>query len=149
MSLVDEGPPDGRPWVLVHGIPGSARDFRWFTPALRLAAPSDRIVRLEMPGFGATPLQTEPDPSVEARARYVCEVVGIETVEGREGEKERGREATERSMAKVEDAEHNDTVETRKWRRWGWTTGAGKGETRAMGKSGGMARAEAGMGGAA
>ncbi len=75
MSLVDEGPPDGKAWVLVHGIPGSARDFRWFTPALRAAAPSDRIVRVEMPGFGATPLQTEPDPSVEARARYVCDVV--------------------------------------------------------------------------
>lgn len=67
-SVADEGEGDLE-FVLVHGLPGSARDFRWLTPCL----PSARRVRLEMPGFGGTPLSTAPRPSVEARARFVLE----------------------------------------------------------------------------
>ncbi len=67
-SVVDEG--EGAPeFLLVHGLPGSARDFRWLTPCL---GPSRRV-RLEMPGFGGTPRSTGPDPSVEARARFVID----------------------------------------------------------------------------
>ena len=54
--------------LLVHGIPGSARDFRWLS---HLLAEQARTIRLEMPGFGGTPLATGPSPGVEARARFV------------------------------------------------------------------------------
>ncbi|MEM9070961.1 MAG: alpha/beta fold hydrolase [Myxococcota bacterium] len=67
VSYVDEGPKDAPAVVLVHGIPGSARDFRWLTPALI----GLRGLRVEMPGFGATPLATGPGPSVEARAQFL------------------------------------------------------------------------------
>lgn len=70
-SVVDEG--EGPAFLLVHGIPGSARDFRWLSPCL--VAEGVRAIRVEMPGFGGTPLATEPSPSVEARARYVLDVM--------------------------------------------------------------------------
>lgn len=72
MSYVEEGvaTPDDPEFLLVHGIPGSARDFRWLS---HLLAEHVRTVRLEMPGFGSTPLATAPSPSVEARARFVLE----------------------------------------------------------------------------
>jgi pimeloyl-ACP methyl ester carboxylesterase len=71
-SITDEGPRDAaHTFLLVHGLPGSVRDFRWLVPPLAAAA---RVVRLEMPGFGATPLATGPSPSVEARAAFVIAV---------------------------------------------------------------------------
>lgn len=71
MSYVEEGPRDTELEVLlVHGIPGSARDFRWLS---HLLAEHARTVRIEMPGFGDTPLRTEPGASVQARARFVLE----------------------------------------------------------------------------
>lgn len=77
-SYVYDGPADRRhadapTFLLIHGLPGSARDFRWLAPVL--AAHGARVVRIEMPGFGETPLSTEPDPSVEARGRFVVDVV--------------------------------------------------------------------------
>lgn len=59
----------GPTFVLVHGLPGSSRDFRWLAPVL--ASHGAQVLRVEMPGFGETPLATEPDPSVEARGRFV------------------------------------------------------------------------------
>jgi pimeloyl-ACP methyl ester carboxylesterase len=77
-SYVYDGPADrtraeGPTFLLIHGLPGSARDFRWLAPVL--ASHGARVVRVEMPGFGETPLSTEPDPSVEARGRFVVDVV--------------------------------------------------------------------------
>lgn len=60
-------------FVLVHGLPGSARDFRWLAPVL--ASHGARVVRIEMPAFGETPLSTEPDASVEARGRFVVDAM--------------------------------------------------------------------------
>jgi pimeloyl-ACP methyl ester carboxylesterase len=52
ICVAEEGP-TGAPAVLcLHGIPGSARDFRYLGPAL---AARLRVVRLELPGFGASP----------------------------------------------------------------------------------------------
>ena len=74
-SYTDEGPRDpGIPTVVaVHGLPGSSRDFRWLGAALE---PSRRFVRLNMPGFGGTPLATMPRASLAARADWVASVVG-------------------------------------------------------------------------
>jgi pimeloyl-ACP methyl ester carboxylesterase len=77
-SYVYDGPADrsrtdAPTFLLIHGLPGSARDFRWLAPVL--ASHGARVVRIEMPGFGETPLSAEPDPSVEARGRFVVDVV--------------------------------------------------------------------------
>jgi pimeloyl-ACP methyl ester carboxylesterase len=69
-SYTDEG--EGTPIVAVHGLPGSARDFRWLAPEL---SPHARFVRVDLPGFGQTPVSTEPDPSPLGRARFVASVV--------------------------------------------------------------------------
>lgn len=69
-SIVDEGA--GPPVVLVHGLPGSVRDFRWLTPPLAAHA---RVVRFDLPGFGGTPVATGPDPSPEGRAAFVLAVI--------------------------------------------------------------------------
>ncbi|MFO0554267.1 MAG: alpha/beta hydrolase [Polyangiaceae bacterium] len=68
VSYCDEGA--GPCVVAVHGLPGSSRDFRWLAPVL---ARGVRVIRPDMPGFGGTALAVEPDPSVDARARFVLE----------------------------------------------------------------------------
>jgi len=65
-AYCDEG--EGPAVVLVHGLPGSARDFRWLAPAL---AKSSRVLRPDMPGFGDTPAETAPGLDVPARARFL------------------------------------------------------------------------------
>ncbi len=74
-SYTDEG--SGPAVVAVHGLPGSARDYRWLGAALPSTV---RFVRLEMPGFGGTPLTTAPGPSIDARGAFVAgalEALGI------------------------------------------------------------------------
>lgn len=68
-SYTDEG--QGPAVVLVHGLPGSGRDFRWLAAAL---APSCRVVRLDLPGFGGTPASAA-GLSIEARGRFVVQAV--------------------------------------------------------------------------
>ncbi len=68
-SYTDEG--DGPVVLALHGLPGSARDWRWLAPAM----PGVRFIRLEQPAFGGTPRSTEPDPSLAARARFVRAVI--------------------------------------------------------------------------
>lgn len=58
--------------VLVHGLPGSVRDWRWLGSALE---PRVRVVRVELPGFGETPLTTGPSASVAARADFLAAFV--------------------------------------------------------------------------
>lgn len=53
--------------VALHGAPGSHRDFRWLEPAL----PGLRTVRVDLPGFGATPWSTLPDRAPAGRARIL------------------------------------------------------------------------------
>jgi pimeloyl-ACP methyl ester carboxylesterase len=76
-AFTDEG--RGPAVVLVHGLPGSGRDFRWLAPAL---AETSRVVRLDMPGFGDTPAETEPGLDVPARARFVLDVTRALGLEG-------------------------------------------------------------------
>lgn len=52
ITWVDGGPPDGPCVVMIHGLPGSHRDFRWLAPPLEAAGV--RVIRLDMPGFGGT-----------------------------------------------------------------------------------------------
>jgi pimeloyl-ACP methyl ester carboxylesterase len=52
IAVAAEGRGAGLPVLGMHGIPGSARDFRYLGPHL---APRLRLLRLEMPGFGESP----------------------------------------------------------------------------------------------
>lgn len=49
---VEAGPSDGPCVVMIHGLPGSHRDFRWLAPPLE--AMGLRVIRLDMPGFGGS-----------------------------------------------------------------------------------------------
>lgn len=51
LSYVDEGPRGAPALFAVHGIPGSARDFRYLAPQLTQAV---RFVRVDLPGFGGS-----------------------------------------------------------------------------------------------
>lgn len=62
--------------VLVHGLPGSVRDYRWLAPALK----GFRVIRIDLPGFGATPLHTMPWPRPEMKGLFVhtvCAALGL------------------------------------------------------------------------
>ncbi len=66
--------------LALHGCPGSVRDFRWLGAALE---PYTRFVRVDLPGFGETPLSTFRDASFEGRGRFLREVIeslGLERV---------------------------------------------------------------------
>lgn len=63
---------EGPAVVAIHGLPGTVRDYRWLGAALE---PQIRFVRLDMPGFGETPLSTAPSPSIEGRADYAIAVI--------------------------------------------------------------------------
>lgn len=69
-ALLDVG--QGPPIVFLHGLPGRARDFRWlFAPMAGRA----RVIAVDLPGFGQTPVSTGPDASPEGRAAFVLELV--------------------------------------------------------------------------
>ena len=70
-SYTDTG--EGPPIVLIHGLPGSVRDYRWLGAALQHAPV--RVVRLDLPGFGRTPSSQAPGLSLEARARFVVDAI--------------------------------------------------------------------------
>lgn len=75
-AFTDEG--QGPAVIALHGAPGSVDDWRWFAPHI---VNHMRLIRLDLPGFGGTPLHSEPDPRVEERAQWVVEVaddLGIE-----------------------------------------------------------------------
>lgn len=46
-----------RCFLALHGLPGSARDWRWLGPCLE---PSARLVRLDLPGFGESDASLAP-----------------------------------------------------------------------------------------
>jgi pimeloyl-ACP methyl ester carboxylesterase len=58
--------------VCVHGLPGSSRDFRWLAAPLAGRA---RLVSVDLPGFGRTPVASGEDPSPEGRAAFVLGVI--------------------------------------------------------------------------
>lgn len=73
-TYTDEGE-DGPPLVLIHGLPGSVRDFRWLGAALRTRCPGRRVVRLDLPGFGGTDIALGGKMTIEQRAAYVVAAV--------------------------------------------------------------------------
>jgi hypothetical protein len=70
LAYADEGPRDAPIHVAVHGIPGSLRDFRYLAPQL---CDGVRLLRLDMPGFGASAPLDEAIDSVPGRARVILE----------------------------------------------------------------------------
>lgn len=75
VGITLEGPPLDRarrgelPAILaVHGYPGSSRDWRWLAPVLSPAVP---FVRVDMPGFGVSPLKSWPGVSLESRGELL------------------------------------------------------------------------------
>ncbi len=66
-SYYDEG--EGTPVIAVHGLPGSGRDFRWLAPAM-----TTRFIRIDLPGFGGTPLSLMPSTRIDDRARFVLDL---------------------------------------------------------------------------
>ncbi len=61
---------EGLPVVLLHGVPGSHRDFRRLVDALEGAL---RVVRLDLPGYGESPVAD--GEGVDRMARAVVEVI--------------------------------------------------------------------------
>lgn len=70
VSYTDDGGP-GPTFLLVHGLPGSVRDYRWLGSALREALPEARVVRLDMPGFGQTASALGGDLRLGSRTRFI------------------------------------------------------------------------------
>lgn len=51
LHFIDEGPGDAaRTWLLLHGLPSWSHEFRHMIPALLAAG--DRVVAIDLPGFG-------------------------------------------------------------------------------------------------
>ncbi|MCC7074216.1 MAG: alpha/beta fold hydrolase [Deltaproteobacteria bacterium] len=69
VHLVVDGDRAAPAVALVHGIPGSVRDWRYAGPAL--AAAGLCAVRFDMPGFGKTPARAFSSPKAENRAAFV------------------------------------------------------------------------------
>lgn len=70
VHVVSEGPSGAPAWLLVHGAPGSVRDFRYLGPAL--AREGLRAIRVDMPGFGGTPFSTWPATDATRRAGFLA-----------------------------------------------------------------------------
>jgi pimeloyl-ACP methyl ester carboxylesterase len=58
----------GRPVVAVHGLPASLHDFRWLDAALLDRV---RLFRLDLPGFGDSPIQDPRAATLETMAGVV------------------------------------------------------------------------------
>ncbi len=71
VHVVVEG--EGPAVVLVHGIPGSVRDFRYLGPAL--AARGVCAVRVDMPGFGKTPPDAFPSTKPADRGAFLRQLM--------------------------------------------------------------------------
>ncbi len=82
VTYTDDGD-EGPAVVMLHGLPGSVRDFRWLASAQRALDPTLRVVRLDLPGFGGTDRKLGGAMSLQDRARFVVDVldaIGIEDV---------------------------------------------------------------------
>lgn len=82
VSFTDEGTSHrpGDAIVLIHGLPGSVRDYRWLESALRENTAGGtgkmRVVRLDMPGLGGTDLRlAEGNHDVTSRAHFVLDTL--------------------------------------------------------------------------
>ena len=78
LALTDEGPADAPALVCFHGSPGSHRDCRHLAPLL--AGPL-RVLRLDLPGFGNSPVPEGFDPTLVGRAAILpalLDTLGLE-----------------------------------------------------------------------
>ena len=71
LAYTDEGSGDVT-IVAVPGLPGSGRDFRWLAPAL---TDRYRVIRVDPPGYGATPRSRWAGMTTPERADAVTRVV--------------------------------------------------------------------------
>lgn len=60
--------------LMIPGLPGSARDFRWLAPVL---APWARVVRFDPPGYGASPRPRFVGLSAVQKARTAAELIDL------------------------------------------------------------------------
>lgn len=60
--------------LMIPGLPGSGRDFRWLAPAV---APWARVVRFDPPGYGASPRPRFVGMSARDKARVVAELIDV------------------------------------------------------------------------
>ncbi|RLB45589.1 MAG: hypothetical protein DRJ42_29605 [Deltaproteobacteria bacterium] len=78
VGATSEGP-EGTPAILmVHGVPGSTRDYRYLAPLLSRTL---RVHRLDLPGYGAVRDAQWHDYSPDGRARLVvgvADALGLE-----------------------------------------------------------------------
>ena len=78
MAYTDEGPAGAPALMAVHGVPGSVRDFRYLAPHLTDAV---RLVRVDLPGFGASPPVAEAVRTLPGRTlvlRELADVLGLQ-----------------------------------------------------------------------
>lgn len=71
LAYTDEGTGDVT-IVAVPGLPGSGRDYRWLAPAL---SEHHRVIRVDPPGYGASPRTKWAGMSTADRADAVCELI--------------------------------------------------------------------------
>lgn len=70
LSVLEAGPADGEPVVLLHGIPASAE--LWWQVQPRLAEAGYRVLAPDLPGYGRTRLPADGDRSLAGAARLVA-----------------------------------------------------------------------------
>ena len=68
LGYSDEGPAGAPAVIAVHGIPGTGRDFRYLAPQL---TPHLRVIRVDLPGFGASAPIADAVATLRGRARVV------------------------------------------------------------------------------
>ncbi len=76
LAITDVG--QGPPLLLVHGAPGSVRDWRWLGPVLE---PHLRTIRIDFPGFGSSPASTAPRADLQTRGELtlaVADALGLQ-----------------------------------------------------------------------
>jgi pimeloyl-ACP methyl ester carboxylesterase len=75
VALSDSGGGNGRVVVAVHGAPGTNRDWRWLAPVLLRAPNSLRLIRIDLPGHGGTPLGAARSASPADTAAFLEEAL--------------------------------------------------------------------------
>ncbi len=79
VGATSEGPEGAPALLMIHGVPGSTRDYRYLAPLLSRTL---RVHRLDLPGYGAVRDARWHDYSPDGRARLV---VGVADALGLDG----------------------------------------------------------------
>ncbi len=73
VAYTDEGDTSLAGVVMLHGAPGSGRDFRYLAPPI--AGRGLRVIRIDFPGFGDSPRHGPDDIDEHVRARVAIELI--------------------------------------------------------------------------